>query len=469
MRRLLLTFSIFILLFNCKPETDSSCGQAFIGGEIVNPVNDHLVLYDDTSPIDTLYLDKDNRFSYNIETLSPGLHSFIHGGEYQIIVLEPNDSIMLRLNTLDFDESLVFTGRGSKKNNYLINLYNTLDGEDKIVYEVSKFEPIKFLKVIDSLKAEKIASLNKFNEKYENSPLFNKVALASINYSYSTHKELYPFRYFGRHEIVNRSSLPANFYDYRADIDYNDDVLKDFYPYYNFLFPHFNNLALDRYFELTQDSVFNRNSIVYNLNKLDLMNEMVSNKDIKNNLLKYATRNFLSYNNSDADCDAMYDSFLSKSTNEEHSEYITSLYNTIKKLRPGNKFPDIEVINYKNEVTNIDAMFNKPTVIYFWSHAIKDHFKNSHNKVAELKEKYPNINFISININADKPTMWKRLLNQNNFPLQGEYRFRDAEAAKKILAIQYINKVMVIDKNNRIITSNANMFSSDFKELLDFL
>jgi hypothetical protein len=469
MKKLLLILFAYITFVGCESKPDSSCGQAFIGGEIVNPVNDFLVLYDDTSPIDTLYLDQENRFSYNIETLSPGLHSFIHGGEYQVIILEPNDSIMLRLNTLDFDESLVFTGLGSKKNNYLINLYNTLDAEDKIVYEVSKYEPVRFLTVIDSLQSEKIEDLNKFKEKYESSSLFNKVALASINYSYSTHKELYPFRYFGRHEIKNRTGLPSNFYDYRADIDYNDDVLKDFYPYYNFLFPHFNNLALDRYFELTKDSVFDRNSIVYNMNKLDLMNEMVKNDDIKNNLLKYATRNFLSYNNSDADCDAMYESYQSKSTNAEHSEYITSLYNTIKKLRPGNKFPDIEVTNYKNEVTNIDAMFNKPTVIYFWSHAIKDHFKNSHNKVAELKLTYPNINFISININADKPTMWKRLLNQHNFPLEGEYRFRDPEAAKKILAIQYINKVMVVDTNDRIITSNANMFSSDFKELLDFL
>jgi hypothetical protein len=469
MMRFLLFFIITITLFSCNTKTDTSCGQAFIGGEIVNPVNDHLVLYDDTSPIDTLYLDKNNRFSYKIESLSPGLHSFIHGGEYQVIVLEPNDSIMMRLNTLDFDESLVFTGRGSKKNNYLINLYNKLDSEDKIIYEISKLEPIEFLSVIDSLTAEKLNNLDKFNLKYESSPLFKKVALASINYNYSAYKELYPFRYFGRFEIKDRSSLPNHFYDYRADIDYNDDVLKDFYPYYNFLFPHFNNLALDRYFELTKDSVFDRNSIVYNLNKLDLMNETVSNSDIKNNLLKYATRNFLSYNNSDADCDAMYESFQNKSTNEEHSEYITSLYNTIKKLRPGNKFPDVEVINYKNEVTNIDALFNKPTVIYFWSHAIKNHFKNSHNKVAELKVKYPNINFVSININADKLTMWKRLLHQNNFPLEGEYRFRDADAAKKILAIQYINKVMVVDKNNRIITSNANMFSSDFKELLDFL
>jgi len=113
MKRSFLVLFTIISLVSCISAIVSTCGQAFIGGEIVNPVNDHLVLYDDTSPIDTLYLDKDNRFSYNIETLSPGLHSFIHGGEYQIIILEPNDSIMMRLNTLDFDESLVFTGVGS--------------------------------------------------------------------------------------------------------------------------------------------------------------------------------------------------------------------------------------------------------------------------------------------------------------------------------------------------------------------
>lgn len=470
MKRFLLILFAIISLVSCDSKSDSSCNEAFIGGEIINPINDYLILYDDSSPIDTVYLDKNNRFSYQIGAVSPGLHSFIHGGEYQVIILEPNDSIMLRLNTLDFDQSLVFTGRGAKKNNYLINLYNALDNEDQTIYEISNLAPVEFLKIIDSLKDGKISKLNIFNTKYKSSALFNKVALSNINYSYYTHKELYPFRYFSRDELKDRTlSLPANFYDYRSEIDYNDDVLKDFYPYYNFLFPHFNNLSLDRYFELTQDSVFDRNSIVYNLNKLDLMEKMVDHKGIKDNLLKYATRNFLSYNKSDADCDAMYESFQNKTTNEEHSEYIASLYNTIKRLRPGNKFPDVEIINYRNEVSSIDKMFDKPTVVYFWSHAIKNHFKNSHDKVAELKIKYPNINFISININADKPTMWKRLLHQNNFTLEGEYRFRDSDAAKKILAIQYINKVMVVDKNNMIITSSANMFSSDFKKLLDFL
>ena len=114
-------------------------------------------------------------------------------------------------------------------------------------------------------------------------------------------------------------------------------------------------------------------------------------------------------------------------------------------------------------------MFEGPTVVYFWSHAIKNHFKNSHLKAANLKKAFPDIKFVSININADKLTMWKRLLYQHNFSLDGEYRFRDAEAAKKILAIHYINKVMVVGQNNQIITSNANMFSNEFKGLLNEL
>ena len=469
MKQLLLIILVTLSLLRCNTTNNNSCGYAFVGGEIVNPINDHLILYNNIAPIDTLYLDEGNRFSFEIESLNPGLHSLVHGGEYQVILLEANDSLMLRLNTLDFDESLVFTGIGAKKNNYLINLSNTLESENQLIYKISKSKPDVFLTSIDSLKNKKMSRLESFNSKFESSSLFNFVANANINYSYATHKELYPFRYFGKNDLKNRTQLPENFYDFRKDINYNDEILKDFYPYYNFLFPHFNNLALDRYFETTEDTIFDKNAIEYHLNKLDLMDGLVHHKDIKNNLLKYATRNFLSYNNSDDDCDFMFQSFQAKSTNQDHLDYISGLYKSIKNLRPGNTFPAIEVLDFKDHVHNMNAMFDAPTVVYFWSHAIKNHFKNSHLKVANLKKVYPDINFISININADKLTMWKRLLYQHNFPLNGEYRFRDAEAAKKILAIHYINKVMVIDQNNQIITSNANMFSNEFKEILNEL
>lgn len=114
MKQYLIITLLCIALTGCNSK-QTGCGEAYIGGEIINPNSDYLVLYDNTAPIDTVYLDENNRFSRKIENLNSGLHSFVHGGEYQVIILEPSDSILLRLNTLDFDESLVFTGKGSKK------------------------------------------------------------------------------------------------------------------------------------------------------------------------------------------------------------------------------------------------------------------------------------------------------------------------------------------------------------------
>jgi hypothetical protein len=466
MRNLILFTILTITFFGCKTN-ENSCGQAYFGGEIINPNNDFLVLYDNTAIIDTLYLDENNRFAIPLENLNPGLHSFIHGGEYQIVLIEPNDSILLRINTLDFDESLVFTGTGAKKNNYLLNLFLTLESEHKTMYRFSKLEPEQFLLKIDSLRIDKFNKLNSFIDKHQYSDLFNKVSNAIIDFSYFGHKELYSFRHYGIYKLKNNyNSLPQDFYAFRKTINYDDEDLKDFSPFYIFLFQHVNNLALGNYFETSKDSIFDRNSIDYNLTKLHLIDSLISNNTIKNNLLKYATRNFLSYSNSEKESDAMFNSYIEKNSNEDHSQYITNLYNSLKRLSSGNKFPEIEVTNHKNETININSLFNKPTVVYFWSKAVKNHFKNSHKRVDEFKKEYPDINFISININSNPFNTWIRMLKQNNCSLDNEYRFRNPQAAKKILSLHYINKVMVVDRDKTIVTSNANLFSSDFKYLL---
>jgi hypothetical protein len=181
---------------------------------------------------------------------------------------------------------------------------------------------------------------------------------------------------------------------------------------------------------------------------------------IKNNLLKYTTRNFLSYCNSVEESEAMCASYFSKSTDEEHSEYIKKLNSSLKKLHPGNKFPEIEIINFRGEAININSIFDRPTVVYFWSKAVKNHFKNSHKRVKYLREEYPGINFVY---------MWKKLVKQNNFDIENEYKFRNPDAAKKILALHYINKVMVVNNDKEIVTSNANIFDKEFKDILDKL
>ena len=138
---------------------------------------------------------------------------------------------MIRLNTLDFDESLVFSGQGSKKNNYLINLFLKLEDEEHFVYESSKLTPEKFLVKLDSIKNEKYESLNLFKEKYKPTEYFTNVAKTGIDYSYYRDKEIYPYRYFGIKTPLPIDSLPNGYFDFRKDIDYNQEELKEFYPY----------------------------------------------------------------------------------------------------------------------------------------------------------------------------------------------------------------------------------------------
>ena len=80
--------------FGCKVNTNDG-SYAYVGGEIVNPKNNSIILFNTKGKVvDSLTLDSNNRFIYKIKDLNPGLYSFTHGGEYQLVLLEPNDSVM---------------------------------------------------------------------------------------------------------------------------------------------------------------------------------------------------------------------------------------------------------------------------------------------------------------------------------------------------------------------------------------
>lgn len=464
MKNLIVAALIGVTLLSCN-YNESKCGVAYFGGEIINPTTDHLVLYDTAHPIDTLYLDENNRFFNTLENLNPGLYSFVHGGEYQVVFIEPNDSIMIRLNTFDFDESLVFTGSGSKKNNYLISLFIDMEKESKLMYELGKEEPVAFERKLDSIKNSKLEKLNKFITKYPTSNLFQKVAKSGIDYSYYAQKEIYPFRHFGK-KYVGADKLPEGYYDFRANIDYGDEELKDFYPYYNFLFPHFNNLALKVHVEKTGDSIFDRYSPEYNVTKMELIDSLVKIGPIRDNLLKYSTRNFLSNSESMEDNEIVFNTFKEKCGNMDITNYIEGVYSHLKRLEKGNSFPDIELVNKEKENVSISSLFNKPTVVYFWTNANKEHSYEAHEKVHELKDRYPEFQFVSVNINAQNYKSWSRLIGANKFMHEHEYMLRNPEVAKKTLALHNIYKVMIVDENGKIVSGNSNMFSTRFTDQL---
>lgn len=469
----LLIFILFLAFTFNSCEKDASMDEgnfAFIGGEIINPIDNKVLLSKSNIIIDTIFLDQHNRFLYKINDLESGLYAFklqaYNAIEFQLALLEPNDSIMLRLNTMDFDESLVYTGKGAKKNNYLMNMFLKNEEDTKKFLEYSQLEPTIFENHLDSLSAIRHNNLNEFILKYKPSTLFQEIAKGNIDYNCYISKEIYPFIYFGDNEIKNLDSLPKSFYNYRKYIDYNNKTLKDYFTYYSFLRYHFRTLALSEDLKKSHDSTFDRGSYSYNLTRLKLIDSLVLIEDIKNPLLSMSTMSFINNSKDLNGFDSLLQFYYEKCTDNNDKNHIKKLVNSLKHLKAGNKIPDITLLNYKNEDIKLYSLIKKPTVLHFWSREYKSHFKESHKKVRELKDKYPEVNFISINVDEPNVKSNFKVLTQYNYSTNGEYQLKNKKSGKQALAINPIIKVMVIDKKGKIAEGHTNMFSIHFEEQL---
>ena len=111
MVRILLAL-IILSLIACNESPEPRYTGVYLAGEIVNPTAETIILYKGDKVIDSARLNEQNLFAFNLDQVEEGLHHFYHHPELQYIFIEKGDSLQIRLNTVDFDESLVFSGTG---------------------------------------------------------------------------------------------------------------------------------------------------------------------------------------------------------------------------------------------------------------------------------------------------------------------------------------------------------------------
>ena len=114
MFRLIVNYLLIIFFVGCNNQN-----KTFISGKIIKPTNNEIQVLKDEKIIKKIKISNDGTFLGSIENINSGLYNFIHLPEFQYLIINKGDSLVLRLNSLDFDESLVFSGKGASKNNYL--------------------------------------------------------------------------------------------------------------------------------------------------------------------------------------------------------------------------------------------------------------------------------------------------------------------------------------------------------------
>ena len=136
------------------------------------------------------------------------------------------------------------------------------------------------------------------------------------------------------------------------------------------------------------------------------------------------------------------------------------------KLRPNRIIPDQDLITSQGEIIKLSSLFEKPiTALYFWSMDRKEHYMKAHKKASYLSATYPDIDFIAINTDDEQTKNWLKTIKRHHFDLTHEYEFKYPKLSSEELVI-HSNKVILVDREGRIIDPNTDMFTSVFEKKL---
>ena len=450
----------FILICSCGTQEKDNTKVLF-AGEIVNPTSEYVVLYKGDEALDSVVLDENNRFAIELDSVEEGLHHFYHFPELQYVFLENGDSLQIRLNTISFDESLVFSGEGEEVNNFLIEMFLAHEKEEEIVYDYYKLEPKEFCDKIDSLSEVKVALLQ---DLHEESPLSEKayeLAKAGILYNTYVYKEPYP--YYHKKKMGDKAlhEMPEDYYSYHELVDFENEDLTYLRPYYNFMKYHLGNLS---YINCKKDCMTSgkkmvKNHLHFNRHQLWMIDSLVKQKALRDNLFRNVAFNYLLKNDSEENIETFINEFHELSGNNSHIDEVDQLYQDIKSIQPNNQLPNITLFDPEgNEVSLQELSADRQIVLYFWSAPQKGHFNNIRKRVAELKEKHPEYTYIGINLRTDLGR-WKNMLDEYELDKSEQYWAENYEEVAHALVV-YDPFKSIIAKDGFIVDAFANVYSS---------
>jgi len=456
----LVSFFSISCFISCDKKHSDTDYTAYFGGEVINPQNNYVLFMKDNNVVDTLFLDEKNRFFHKFDSLTPGLYTFKHQPEYQYVYFDKNDSLMVIINSRDFDNSIVFCGRGDEKNNYLMEMYLSNEKDRSNMYDVFFRDSNGFIQNIDSSFKKRKKIYEKYKSNSDWSESFDTLALASLNLPHYFKKEVYPYahKFIAGENVIDQ--LPKDYYNHRKCVDFNNQTFANYSPFVDYVTSLLNNITFT-------DSKGNIDEFALenNIKKLNIADTLIKNHKIKNTVLnglalRYLLKEQNMYNNN-----AFIKRYLELSTDKNMQKDIRKIESTISKLSVGNKLPYEKFVDENNKTVELDKLITKQTVIFFCNLAQESHLKGVHKKVFKLKEKYPNINFIAINID-DNYEDWKKKIDEFDHKGIIEIQATDPESIKEDLIIYKIQRTIILNADGTIKNGFVNLFDFNFEKNL---
>jgi len=444
-------FSVILIILAIGCKTNNKEITNYFGGEIINPKSDHVLFLKDDKVIDTLVLDKNNRFINKYQALD-GLYTFKHGNEFQYIYMEPGDSILVRLNTWDFDESLVYSGKGSSKNNYLISLFLQNEKEEMDMMNYFSLNATEFQLKLDSLAEARQLVYDEFaKNESEISEGLQKLVNTAIHLPLYRLNEIYPL--YNRHDTKSDKYpvIPDDFYDYRNNISLNEANLVSYYGYQNYVISHLYNLSYalsDR--DSTKDDI--------TINILNAIIDNVELESFKNELLTRITvDNFLKSKSTCTINEQALSIFLDNCTDDKLVGQVKNLVRDIEYVLSDKPLHNFKILSYDNQILDISAVIeNKNSMIYFWT---TDHIPPDYllKRIKYLERNFPDVEFIGVNIQSSSEDVLKEP-SLKKLDIRKQFKLTADSYANNYLTSNY-PRIIIVNKEG-IVKNGFTLFAS---------
>ncbi len=457
----LLMLAMIVSLASCKEKYAEDDFQAYFGGEITNPTKRYVLFGKDNEVLDTIPLNADNTFFKSFKSLKPGLYTFRHEPEYQYVYFDKNDSIMVRINSRDFDESIVFCGKGDEKNNFMMELYLRNEHDKNKLFPYFDKDISAFSKHADSTYNANRKYYDQNKKRVDWSSGFDFFANAMLDYNYYGKKEMYP--QINRVRTGKMQEIPSGFYSFRKNIDYNDSALSSFSPFITYMSHMLNNMAT-----VSDSSAVDEVDLALrnNINKLHIADTLIKSEKIKNTLLHSIAFNYFLEDQNVVNNKKFLEAYLKHSTDKKSSSEITGIGKAISMLKPGQQLPAVQLRRADGtKISSVELEKGNKTIFYFWTENFNSHFVEANKKALQLQAANPDYKFVAINVDGDFGK-WSKMLKDYKFDGITQVQVTNFEELRKKWAIIKIHRTIIVNADGTIQNAFTNLFNADFSNQL---
>ncbi len=442
---------VLISFFGCKNQTKTT--HVFFGGEVINPKSDYVLFMQNKEIIDTLFLNSNRRFGKEFSNLKSGLYSFKHGYEFQYIYFEPHDSIQIRLNTWDFDESLVFDGKGADRNELLMSIFKGNEMDMNTYYDSFSLSEREFDSLIrfNSKRYKKLfEDFKKTNSTYSND--FEHLVHGAINYPIYHVMELYPYWHEKCLPTDSAYTPSDDFYNFRKNIDLNDRILSQYFAYQNYVSAYLYKQA--------KHNTKHDNDSNFKLTLLQSIVDSIKLSELRNQLL-FNEVGQIFIESPSALTPELLSVFYNNSTDKKAVRRIKLLQKDKEKLLKNSTFPNFSLTSISDEIVNINSIIKeRNAAIIFWS-AKEFSTEYLEKRIQFLSDKYPGFRFVSINVDLEKKTPWL-----HNTPFQ--FKLHKSSTGHTYVQSKY-GRVVFVDAKGIVSNGYTFLTNSSIEKEIEYL